>query len=211
MSYHKILWLWISSVLHWRQNKIYISLSFSECFSFLQASCCTSWQGRSGPLWVLAYRTRWNPSIPAHSCQSLSGQIQRLQFALYRLSLVMTFALWSVHRKSNILLLRWPYMWLTDGAHTQHILCAQNTLNICCVTAGPVYNEQIRFTAHALSDLYCSGVELCMGTKHFWYFCMFQLFARLSCGMSFWTSVLNALFPSSQDFWVASNNCKAAL
>lgn len=58
--------------------------------------------------------------------------------ALYHLSLVMTFALWSVHRKSDIRLLCWPYMWITDGAHTQHILCAQNALNICCVTAGPI-------------------------------------------------------------------------
>lgn len=66
---HKVLWLWISSVFNRRQNEIHISLSFSECFSFLQASYCTGWQGRLVPLRVLAYSTCCNPNISAHSYQ----------------------------------------------------------------------------------------------------------------------------------------------
>lgn len=57
-------------------------------------------------------------------------------------------------QESNLFLLCRTYVWVTNGARTWPMVCAQKALNICCVTSSPVCDEQIRFTAHAPADLY---------------------------------------------------------
>lgn len=73
--YYQVLHVWDSLALEQRRNKVHISLSCFECFSFVQGSFPMDWQGHGALLWVLADHPQGDPKALAGSCQPLSEQM----------------------------------------------------------------------------------------------------------------------------------------